>query len=130
MSFGASVSLSQDSPTDVDTNLQVFTQRFTDESKGVYSISGLTSPTEIKLTVSHETGSQGEKRHLARYDHTKADTITGALRTFSAYIVLVDPVTGTAFSAAEKLQGAYRLIDFLIEGGAGANLTALLNSET
>jgi len=129
MSFGTSLSLSQDSPTDVDTNLQVFAQRFNDESKSVYSIAGLTSPAEIKLTISHEIGSQLEKRHLARYDHTKADSITGALKVFSVYLVAVDP-NATAFSATEKLQACYRLIDFLIEGGAGANITALLNSET
>lgn len=129
MSLGATLTVSQDSPTDVDTNTVVLAQRFNDESKGVYSLAGLASPTELKLTVSHEIGSKLEKRHLARIDHTKADSITGDLRTFSVYVVLVDPA-GTAFSNAEKLIDSFRLIDFLIEGGSGANLTALLNSET
>lgn len=129
MAFGSSLSLSQDSPTDVDTTLAVYALRFNDESKGVYSVAGLTSPTELKLTISHEIGSKQEKRHLARIDYTKADTITGDLRVFSAYVVIVDPV-GTAFSASDKKTTVFQLVDLLIEGGAGANITALLNSET
>jgi len=129
MALGTELYLSQDTPTEVDTNLNTFALRYNDESKGVYSVPGLTSPVELKVTVSHETGSKGEKRHLARYDHTKADSITGELRVFSCYFVMVDPI-GTAFSNTEKLQGVFRLIDMLIEGGAGGRITALLNSET
>jgi hypothetical protein len=129
MAFGTSLALSTDSPSDADTNTQAFVLRFNDESKGVYSVAGLTSPEELKLTISHEVGSKGEKRHLARVDHTKADSITGALITITAYLVFVDPI-GTAFSETLKKALVYRLIDLLIEGGAGAPISALLNSET
>jgi hypothetical protein len=46
MSLGTSLSLSTDTPTDVDTNLRVYALRFADSDHSEYSVAGLTLPLE------------------------------------------------------------------------------------
>jgi hypothetical protein len=125
--IGTSLSLSPDSPTDVDTNLAVFDLRAADLNRSEYSVAGLTLPAEMKLTVSHDTGKAGEQRHLVRLDHTVVDSLL-VPATMSVYTVIVRPAN-TAVTNLLIIQAANRLIDFLIEGGSSGNITKLLNSE-
>lgn len=127
MSLGTSLTLSKDSPTDVDTNTVVFDLRAADINRSEFSVAGLTLPAERKLIVSHETGKGGEQRHLVRIDDTVVDALL-VPATMSMYMVIVRP-PNTAVTNALILENVYRLIDFLIEGGAGANITKVLNSE-
>lgn len=120
-------SLSKDTATDVDTNLTVFTKRFADSDKSVFSVSGLTLPAEKKITVSHETAKGGEQRHLVRLDRTEVDAY-GVPATASIYLVIVRP-PNTALTNTVFIEMINQLIDFFIEGGANANVTAVLNSE-
>jgi hypothetical protein len=119
--------LSKDTATDVDTNTTVFTKRFADSDKSVFSVAGLTLPEEKKLSVSHETTKAGEQRHLVRNDRTVVDAF-GVPVTGSAYLVIVRP-PNTALTNAILIEVVNQLIDFLVEGGANANVTAMLNSE-
>lgn len=119
--------LSKDSATDVDTNTLVFTKRFADSDKSVFSVSGLTLPLETKLTVSHDTGKGDEQRKMARLDITVVDAAL-VPATASFYCVWVRP-SNTAVTNAVMIEITNRLIDFLIEGGSNANVTAILNSE-
>jgi hypothetical protein len=127
MSLGATLTLSKDSATDVDTNTAVYALRAADLDKSVFSVSGLTLPNEQKMTVSHETAKAGEQRHLVRLDRTVVDAF-GVPATVSVYMVIVRP-PNTAVTNAICLEEVNRLIDFLIEGGSNANVTAVLNSE-
>lgn len=127
MSFATPQSLSKDSPTDVDTNLTVFTLRAADSGKSQFSVAGLTLPAEKKLTISHETGKGGEERHLVRIDRTEIDALL-VPATVSVYMVIVRPPS-TAITAAIVIEVVNQLIDLLIEGGSNANVTALLNNE-
>jgi hypothetical protein len=120
-------SLSQDSATDVDTNLTVFTKRFADSDKSVFSVAGLTLPNENKLTVSHETTKAGNQRHLIRTDLTVVDAF-GVPATAGVYLV-IDRPSNTAVTDTILKQMVNRLVDFLVEGGANANVTAVLNNE-
>jgi hypothetical protein len=119
--------LSKDSATDVDTNTVVYTERFADQNKSVFAVSGLTAPNEKKLTVSHETGKGGEARHMIRLDRTEVDAF-GVPGTVSVYMVIVRP-PNTALTNTVILEEVNRLIDFCIEGGANANVVAVLNDE-
>lgn len=127
MSLATTQTLSKDSATDVDTNTVVYAQRFGDQNKSVFSVSGLTAPIEKLLTVSHETGKAGEQRHLIRLDRTEVDAF-GVPATVSVYIVIVRPLN-TALTNAIILEEVNRLVDFLIEGGSNANVVAVLNGE-
>jgi hypothetical protein len=127
MSFSSPQALSKDSATDVDTNTVSYALRYADADKSVFSVAGLTAPTEKKLTVSHETGKAGEARHLVRLDRTEVDSY-GVPATVSVYAVIVRP-PNTALTNAVIIEEVNRLIDFLIEGGSNANVTALLNNE-
>lgn len=127
MSLGTSLSLSKDTVTDVDTNLTVFAQRFADSDHSEYSVSGLTLPAEKVLTVSHSTGKGGEQRHLVRIDRTEVDSIL-VPATASVYMVLVRPPS-TALTNAIFKELVNQLIDFFVEGGANANVDAILNGE-
>lgn len=127
MALSASQALSGDAPTDVDTTLSTYVQRFADESKSVFSVAGLTPPNEKKLTISHEVGNGGEDRHLARIDYTVVDAF-GVAATISCYMVIVRP-PNTALTTAVCIGVVYNLVDFLIEGGASANIISLLNNE-
>ncbi len=127
MSLGTSLTLSKDSAADVDTNTAVYALRAADLNKSEFSVAGLTLPNEKMLTVSHETAKAGEQRHLVRLDRTEVDAY-GVAATISVYIVIVRP-PNTAITNAIILEEVNRLVDFLIEGGSNANVTAILNSE-
>jgi len=127
MALGTSLSLSKDTPTDVDTNLSVFDLRAADLNKSEYSVAGLTAPSEKLLTISHETGKGGEARHLVRIDETVVDALL-VPATISVYMVIVRPPS-TAITNALCIENVNKLVDFLIEGGANANVTKLLNNE-
>jgi hypothetical protein len=127
MSFGSSQSLSKDTATDVDTNLSVYALRAADIDRSEFSVAGLTSPNEKKLTISHQDGKSGEVRHLARLDRTEVDAF-GVSATVSTYVVQVRP-SNTAITNAICIEEVNKLVDFLIEGGSNANVTALLNRE-
>jgi hypothetical protein len=125
--LGTSLTLSKDSASDVDTNTSVFVLRAADKGRSEYSVAGLTLPAEKKLTVSHDTGKNGEMRHLVRIDRTEVDAF-GVAATMSVYIVIVRP-PNTAITNTVILEEVNRLVDFLIEGGSNANVVAVLNSE-
>lgn len=127
MSFSSPQALSKDSAVDVDTNTSSYVLRFADASKSVFSVAGLTLPAERKMTISHEMGKSGEERHLIRLDRTEVDTF-GVPATISVYTVVVRPPS-TALTNVIIIEEINRLVDFLIEGGTNANVTALLNSE-
>lgn len=127
MSLTTPQALSKDSATDVDTNTVSYVLRYADVSKSEFSVAGLTPPNEKKLSVSHETGKNGEARHLVRLDRTEVDSF-GVPATVSTYVVIVRP-PNTALTNAICIEEVNRLVDFLIEGGANANVTALLNNE-
>jgi hypothetical protein len=127
MSLGASLTLSKDTATDVDTNTTVFTLRAADLDHSEFSVSGLTLPSEKKFTVSHETGKKGEQRTVARIDRTEVDTLL-VPATVSVYLNIIRPVS-TAITNAIIIEVVNQLIDFLVEGGTNANVTALLNRE-
>jgi hypothetical protein len=127
MGFATSLALSVDSPTDVDTNTSTYVQQFADENRSRFSVSGQTPPTEFLLTIQHDVEKDGTKRHVLRLDDTRADA-QGVAAQGSAYIVLRQPVN-SAFTEAVMLTLVYRLVDALIEGGSGANVSKLLNGE-
>lgn len=122
-----SLTLSKDSATDVDTNTTVFVKRFADSNKSVFSVAGLSLPEEKKISVSHETAKGGERRSVVRNDRTVVDAF-GAPATASFYGVFVRP-PNTAVTNAIMIEIVNQVVDFLIEGGANANVTAILNSE-
>lgn len=127
MSLGTSLTLSKDSATDVDTNTSVFDLRAADLGSSKYSVSGLTYPAERALSVSHQTGKQGELRHLVRIDETVLDSalVPG---TMSTYVVIVRP-PHAAITNALIIENVNRLVDFLVEGGSNGNVTKILNQE-
>lgn len=127
MAFATPQSLSKDSPTDVDTNLTAYVLRAPDAGSSEWSVAGLTLPAAKILTISHTTTSKGNERHLARLDRTEVDALL-VPATLGVYIV-IDRPSSTAITNAVILEEVYKLIDFLIEGGSGANITALLNNE-
>jgi hypothetical protein len=127
MSLGTSLSLSTDTPTDVDTNLRVYALRFADSDHSEYSVAGLTLPLEQELVVGHNLGKGGEQRHLVRTNETLVDAY-GVAGTASVYLNIVRP-PNTAITNTVIKKMVYQLIDFLIEGGAGANIDAILNGE-
>lgn len=127
MSIGTSVSLSSDSPTDVDTNLSVFALRAADVDRSVYSVAGLTLPLMRTLTISHTDKKEGGVRSLIRIDMTDVDTllVPGSMAVY----MVIDRDASTAISNTEVKESVYQLIDFIIEGGAGAVLDKILNRE-
>lgn len=127
MSLGSTLTLSKDCPTDVDTNTLVYALKAADLGKSQFSVAGLTKPNAQELTVSHDTGKSGEERHLIRMDRTAVDAF-GVPATVSVYTVIVRP-PNTAITNAIILEEVNRMIDFLIEGGSNANVTAVLNGE-
>jgi hypothetical protein len=127
MSFTTPQSLSKDCATDVDTNLRVFDLRAADLGRSEWSVAGLTLPAERKLIISHDVGKAGEQRHMIRIDETVTDTLL-VPATVSVYMVIVRP-PNTAVTNAIVLENVNELVDFVIEGGANANVTKILNSE-
>lgn len=127
MSLATPQSLSTDTPTDVDTNLESFVLRFADSDHSEYSVAGLTAPNEKKLTVGHALGKGGEARHVVRIDRTEIDAVL-VPATASVYINIIRPPSSALTNTIIKKM-VYQLIDLLIEGGAGANIDAILNNE-
>lgn len=128
MALGTTQTLSKDTATDVDTNTSAFVQRFVDADRSEYSVAGLTLPAEKKLSVSHSVGKGGEQRHLVRLDRTEVDAVL-VPATASVYLVMVRP-PNTALTNTIFKEMVNQLIDFFIEGGANANVDAILNSES
>lgn len=127
MSLATTQTLSKDTATDVDTNTVSYALRAADIGRSEFSVAGLTLPNEKKLTISHEVGKSLEQRHLIRLDRTEVDSLN-VPATVSTYIVIVRP-SNTAITTAICIEEVNRLIDFLIEGGTNANVTAILNNE-
>jgi hypothetical protein len=127
MALGTSLTLSKDSPTDVDTNTIVYDLRAADLNHSEYGVAGLTLPSVKEFVVSHDTGKGGELRHLMRLNHTEIDAF-GVPATASVYLNIVRP-SSTAITNAVIIEMVNRLIDFLIEGGSNGNVTKILNRE-
>lgn len=127
MGFTSPQALSKDTATDVDTNTVSYVVRAADADKSVFSVAGLTLPNAKLLTISHQVDSKGVEGHQVRLDRTEVDTLL-VPATVSAYVVIRRPPS-TAITNAIVKEEVYKLVDFLIEGGAGANIDALLNSE-
>lgn len=127
MSIGTSLTLSKDTPTDVDTNTVVYDLQAADAGQSSFSVAGLTPPASKVVTISHQTGKSGEARHLVRLDRTEVDAF-GVPATISTYVVIVRPPS-SALTNAIAIEEVNRLIDFLIEGGANGNVTKVLNNE-
>jgi hypothetical protein len=125
--LGTSLSLSTDTPTDVDTNLRVYVNRYVDSDKSEYSVAGLALPNKQILTRADSVGKAGEQRKLTRLDETVVDAF-GVEATASVYVNFVRP-SNTAVTNTVIKKMVYQLIDLLIEGGAGANIDAILNGE-
>jgi hypothetical protein len=125
--FPSPQALSKDSATDVDTNTSSYVLQYADSGESKYSVAGITPPAAKGLTVGHETGKDGVQRHRVRLDRTEVDAF-GVAATVSTYVVIVRP-PNTALTNAIVLEEVNKLVDFLIEGGANANVTALLNGE-
>jgi len=128
MALATTQSLSKDSATDVDTNVTSFVAQAQDLGISVFSVAGLTLPAAKLLTVSHEIGKNGEQRKLVKIDRTEVDTLL-VPATVSVKLTIVRPAS-TAITNAIILEVVNQLIDFLIEGGSNANVTAILNGET
>jgi hypothetical protein len=127
MSLTNPLTLSDDCATDVDTNTKSYVLRAGDLGRSEYSVAGLTSPIKQTLSVSHDAGKDGTERHLVRLDRTLVDAF-GIAATISTYVVIVRP-PNTALTNATILALINNLVDFLIEGGSNANVTAILNGE-
>jgi len=128
MSIGTSLALSIDSATDVDTNTVTFALQAADIGKSIFSQAGLTPPIEDLLTISHDTDKAGNRRHLIRRDQTLPNSITGIPATASVYLVVVHPNV-SQFTNAVIGNITNTLVDFVVEGGALANLIKVLNNE-
>lgn len=126
MSFSTQT-LSKDSATDVDTNTIVFDPRYADSDSSKFSVAGLTYPLAKILTIGHTDGKSGEVRTVVRYDRTEVDALL-VPATSSVYFNIVR-APSTAFTNAIIIEMVNCLIDFLVEGGANANVTKLLNRE-
>jgi hypothetical protein len=127
MALATSQALSKDSAVDVDTNLTTFVLKAADLGRSEFSVAGLTLPAKKILIVSHETLKDGTERHLIRIDRTEVDALL-VPATASVYLVISRP-PNTALTNAVILEMVNQLVDFLIEGGSNANVTAVLNNE-
>lgn len=127
MGFSTPQALSPDSATDVDTNTESYVLRAADIDRSIFGVQGMTLPEQKLLTVSHETVKNGDVRHLVRLDRTVIDANL-VPATASVYMVVHRP-SNTAVTNAVLIAEVNKLVDFLIEGGSNANVTALLNRE-
>jgi len=127
MALSTSQSLSKDSPTDVDTNLTVYVARAQDSGRSEFGVQGITPPNDKTLIVSHETRKNGDVGHLVSLQRTEVDSLL-VPATLRVNLTIVRP-TSTAITNAIVLEEVFKLIDFLVEGGTGANVTAVLNNE-
>jgi hypothetical protein len=128
MSIGTSLALSLDCATDVDTTLVTFSLRAADVDRSVFSVAGLTYPTEAVLEIAHKVDKNGVKRSVVKRSDTKLDSLNVA-GTGSVALTIVRP-PNTAFTDAVLIGMVNSIVDFLIEGGSNANVTKLLNQET
>lgn len=126
MALGSTLVLSPDVPTAVTTNQTTFALRAGDLGRAEYSVAGLTLPNEQVITVSHETGKNGEQRHLVRLDVTVVDAF-GVPATSSVYLVIVRP-PNTAVTNAVIINQVNQLADLMCKS-TNANTTKVLNSE-
>lgn len=127
MPLATTQTLSKDTATEVDTNTTAYVQRAADLGRSEFSVAGLTLPNKKILTISHETLKDGTERHLIRLDRTEVDALL-VPATASFHSVITRPPS-TAITNAIVIEMVNQLIDFLIEGGSNANVTAILNSE-
>jgi hypothetical protein len=128
MSIGTSLALSHDCATDVDTNLDTFALRAADADRSVFSVAGLTYPLEITLDIAHKTDKSGVKRSVIKRTDTRLDSLNVPGTASCAFTIVRPP--NTAFTDAVIIQMVNTIVDFLIEGGANANVTKVLNFET
>jgi hypothetical protein len=127
MSIATPQTLSKDCATDVDTNTVVYDLQAADNGRSDFSVAGITPPSAKLMHVSHTTGKSGEARHNVGFDRTEVDAF-GVPATCSTYIVQIRP-SNSALTNAICLEEINRLVDFVIEGGANANWTKVLNNE-
>lgn len=127
MSIGTSQTLSKDCATDVDTNTVVYDLQAADSGRSDFSVAGITPPSAKTMNIGHQTGKSGEARHKVGLERTELDAF-GVPATLSTYVVQVRPPS-SALTNAICLEEVNRLIDFIIEGGANANWTKILNNE-
>jgi hypothetical protein len=127
MSLAITQTLSKDSATDVDTNTVVYTARSQDAGRSEFGVSGVTPPADQTLIVSHETRKNGDTGHLVSLRRTVVDALL-VPQTLVVNLTIVRPPS-VAITNAIVLEEVNRIIDFLIEGGANANVTAVLNNE-
>lgn len=127
MSIGTTQTLSKDCATDVDTNTVVYDLLAADSGRSDFSVAGITPPTAKLMNIGHQTGKSGEARHKVGLDRTEIDAF-GVPATLSTYVVQVRPPS-SALTNAICLEEINRLVDFIIEGGANANWTKILNNE-
>jgi hypothetical protein len=98
-----------------------------DSASSEYSVAGLALPNEQILRRADTVGKGGEQRKLIRLDETVVDAF-GVAGTVSVYLNIIRPPnTAVTNTVIKKL--VYQLIDLAIEGGAGANIDAILNGE-
>jgi hypothetical protein len=119
--------LSKDSATDVDTNTVTYDLQAADLGRSDFSVAGITPPASKLMNVGHQTGKGGEARHKVGLDRTEVDAF-GVPATVSTYVVQVRP-PNSALTNAICIEEINRLVDFIIEGGANANWTKILNGE-
>lgn len=119
--------LSKDSATDVDTNTTVYALRAGDIDLSEFSVSGITLPSAKTLKIAHSDTKSGNVRTQVRLDRTEVDALL-VPATLGVYLV-IDRPQSTAITNAIVLEEVNKLVDFLIEGGANANVTKLLNRE-
>jgi hypothetical protein len=129
MAFADTQNLSPDTPTDVDTNTVAFVKRFGDEQRGVLSVQGLTAPAEKMIEILQPgPDKNGVRRHTVRYTQTGVDAL--GVAGYSSWDFTCRRAPNTFFTDAVLIAMFYQMVDMMIEGGAGANLSRLLNGET
>jgi hypothetical protein len=113
---------------DNDTSLDTYVLRAADLDAGSkFSVAGLAAPLEKTLEVSHETTKAGRIRTRVRLARVEQDALL-VPQSFTLSLVFDRPPS-TAITNAIILEEVNKLVDFLIEGGANANVSALLNQE-
>jgi hypothetical protein len=114
---------------DNDTSLDTYVLRAADLDAGSkFSVAGLAAPLEKTLEVSHETVAKtGRIRTRLRLARTEQDALL-VPQTITTTLV-IDRAPSTAITNAIAIEEINKLVDFLIEGGSNANVTALLNQE-
>lgn len=113
---------------DSDTSLDTYVLRAADLDAGSkFSVAGLAAPLEKTMEVSHETTKAGRIRTRLRFSRTEQDALL--VPQSVTCTLVIDRPPSTAITNAIILEEVNKVVDFLIEGGANANVTALLNQE-